>query len=571
MCASNNFQYKVLSSMEKVLPGRTPSGDGARRKLSALKGETVSFQIGYFWSFARKGRGSVKASAPEGTMVRVRKVELVPCSYPCHLKRDGGYLVTEPALLPDLLTDIDDFGFPLVSGQWRSLWVDLEVSGDAPAGCFPVRVILEDRNGPSENGDDPSDGILADVSVQLEVLNAQLPPLAIPHTEWFHADCLADYYHVEVFSEEHWEIVENFVRTAVRRGCNMLLTPVFTPPLDTAVGGERRTVQLVDVTRCEDGTYRFGFDRFRRWVQMGLRCGIRYFEISHLFSQWGAVAAPKIEAWDWQQGKGENRKIFGWDTDASGPEYSGFLRAFLDAFLPVLSELEISDVCYFHISDEPSQDQLSSYLAAKEIVGEQLKDYHLIDALSSYEFYKTGAIKEPVCSLDHLEPFFKDRPEKLWTYYCTAQCVDVSNRFIALPGYRTRVLGMQLYKYQIDGFLHWGYNFYNSEYSLYPIDPYQCTDSDGAFPSGDPFLVYPGKGGIPQESMRLMLLDESFSDLRAMYLLEQLSDRETVLNCLEEECRGAFTITEYPHTAEAQQRIRDNTNLAIRNLTGVKG
>ena len=37
----------------------------------------------------------------------------------------------------------------------------------------------------------------------------------------------------------------------------MLLTPVFTPPLDTTVNGERLTVQLVDVRR-DAGVYSFG-------------------------------------------------------------------------------------------------------------------------------------------------------------------------------------------------------------------------------------------------------------------------------------------------------------------------
>ena len=31
-----------------------------------------------------------------------------------------------------------------------------------------------------------------------------------------HTDCLANYYDVEVFSEKYWQIVENFVRTAVK-------------------------------------------------------------------------------------------------------------------------------------------------------------------------------------------------------------------------------------------------------------------------------------------------------------------------------------------------------------------
>ncbi|MFQ9394338.1 MAG: glycoside hydrolase domain-containing protein [Lachnospiraceae bacterium] len=93
--------------------------------------------------------------------------------------------------------------------------------------------------------------------------------MKVPHTEWFHSDCLANYYGEEVFSEEYWRIVENFVKTAVKHRYNMLLTPIFTPPLDTAVGGERRTVQLVDVTVQADGSYAFGFEKLDRWVEMG--------------------------------------------------------------------------------------------------------------------------------------------------------------------------------------------------------------------------------------------------------------------------------------------------------------
>ena len=68
-------------------------------------------------------------------------------------------------------------------------------------------------------------------------------------------------------------------------------------------------------------------------------------------------------------------------------------------------------------------------------------------------------------------------------------------------------------RYQLDGFLHWGYNFYHSQFSTRSIDPYLCTDADGAFPSGDPFLVYPGRDGIPEESQRMMLIDEAMSCL----------------------------------------------------------
>ncbi len=545
-----NFKMKLVSSMEKIFPAKEPSGDGASEKMTGLKGETVSFQLGYYWCGERKQRGSVKVNAPEDIQVRVRTVDLVPCAYPCHMTRDEGYLVTEPGLYPDLLSDISKFGFPLVSGQWRSLWVDLETTDGTKAGEYPVEIILENME---------DNQVLGTVNVSLEVINAVLPKLDIPHTEWFHSDCLANYYDVEVFSEEHWSILEKFIAHAVKRGCNMILTPIFTPPLDTAVGGERRTVQLVDITVTGSG-YEFSYEKFERWVAMCRRAGMKFFEISHLFSQWGAKATPKIVGTI----DGKEQKIFGWQTKADSKEYTEFLHVFLDSFTAELKKLDIEKQCFFHISDEPSQEQLESYRTAKDLVKDQLKDYRMIDALSDHKFFESGVIEEPVCANDHIEPFLEDRPERLWTYYCTGQWGDVSNRFIALPGFRTRILGAQLYKFRIDGFLHWGYNFYNSEFSLYPIDPYKCTDSDGAFPSGDPFLVYPGKNGQPEDSIRIMLMDETMADLRAMKYLETLTDRETVMECLGEKEYGELTFKKYPQSASYVSTVREKVNKAIK-------
>ena len=104
---------------------------------------------------------------------------------------------------------------------------------------------------------------------------------------------------------------------------------------------------------------------------------------------------------------------------------------------------------------------------------------------------------------------------------------------IAMPSYRNRALGLQLFRYQISGFLHWGYNFYNSQYSIEHINPYEVTDAAGAFPSGDPFLVYPGENGQPEESLRMMVHDEAMTDLRALKLLESLTSREHVMELIE--------------------------------------
>ena len=228
-----------------------------------------------------------------------------------------------------------------------------------------------------------------------------------------------------------------------------------------------------------------------------------------------------------------------------------------------LDRLGIAEKTYFHISDEPSMEYIESYRAARKTVEKDLKGYKTFDALSDFGFYEEGLVEQPVCSLDHMQSFLEKRPSKLWGYYCVSQDQKVSNRFIVQPGYRTRILGVQMYKYMLDGFLQWGYNFYNSAYSLYPIDPYQCTDGDLAFPSGDPFIVYPGPGGVPEESQRLMLMDEAMSDLCAMNLLEGLAGREAVMECMEPGGRELVTIEEYPRNKEYLIACRERVNRRI--------
>ncbi len=545
----NEIRCKLVTSLEKVFPAKEPSGEAMTQVLTALQGETISFQFAYRWNFDYKGSAKVEITSPIADKIQVRTVELVPCEYPCHWNHDDNYLVTEPGLYPDRLALIPKNQIVLIPMQWRSLWIDVDTEGLA-AGLYPVKISL--KNG---------DVTYGSAEVTYEVLDASLPPLSIPHTEWFHTDCLANYYNVEVFSEEHWRIIENFIRTAVKRSCNMILTPVFTPPLDTAVGGERRTVQLVGVKVEEDG-YSFDFSKFERWVSICKKCGMKYIEISHLFSQWGANAAPKIMG----EKDGKECKLFGWETNASSEEYKTFLQQFLRALKVELKRLEIEDVTWFHVSDEPAMWQIDTYRAAKNIVAEELEGYCMFDALSDYAFYETGLIPQPVCAIDHIQPFLENRPEKLLTYYCTAQGNDVTNRFISMPGTRTRILGTQLYKYNLDGFLHWGYNFYNAQFSVAPIDPYRCTDADRAFPSGDAFLVYPGKDGVPEESLRIMLMGETMADFRAMKYLEQLTDRETVLACIEPEGSTKVELKQYPRTITEMVAIRSRVNEKIREV-----
>lgn len=540
------YRMKLVSALEKVFSDQEPVYRPECMVLTGLKGETVSFQAACICDGFMKSRVTVKIESPIQESIRVRKVEYVPVGRACGPVVDDNYLRTESGMYPDLLRDLVKNEVDIFPGRWRSLWIDIEITEELEAGVYPIRVVLckEEKE-------------VASQQTQITVFDAALPEQKIMHTEWFYLDCLADYYQVPVFSDQHWEIISNFLKVYVKRGGNMIFTPIFTPALDVAVGEERTTTQLVDI-RVENGEWIFDFSRLKFWVDFCKKHGIRYFEMSHLFSQWGAKYAPKIVA----DVEGKEEKIFGWHTPAVG-EYTRFLHAFLPQLVEKLKEWGIADVTYFHISDEPREEHLESYRAAKESLGDLLEGFHTFDALSSYEFYQHGLVDKPIPGNNEIEEFLSHGLTEMWTYYCVGQFYEVSNRFMSMPSLRNRIYGLQLYKYQIIGVLHWGFNFYNSQFSFERINPYEVTDAGGSFPSGDAFLVYPGKMGEPEESIRGMVHAQVFADLRACELLESLTSREYVLECIESELAEPLTFKCFPKSDMYLLQLRNRINREI--------
>jgi len=550
MTTAMPLRTRTLSSLEKVFPDETPNASPLTRA-TMLKNESFSFQIAYRTESLERGI-RVEIESPLAPFARVYDVGLAPSEYPVPADHDGDVLRAAPGLFPDPLFPYDPAeGLVGLPGQWRSVWISIEPESRAAAGVHPVVVRFRSKDGAA----------IAEASIELDVVDAELPDQRLLVTNWFHADCLATHYGVPPFSEPHWELIGRYVETAVRHGMNTMLTPLFTPPLDTAVGGERPTVQLVDVAIDGDG-YRFGFDRLERWIGLCRDKGVRVFECAHLFTQWGAKHAPKIVA---TEADGSERRLFGWDTDASGEPYRAFLAAFLPALTDEFRRLGVERDVLFHVSDEPSLDHLESYRNARSAIEPYVKGFPIIDALSDYEFYERGLVPHPVPSTDHIEPFLANGVAGLWTYYCCGQYKGVANRFFAFPSYRNRVLGVQLYKHDLAGFLHWGYNFWYSGLSRKRLNPYVSTDADRYFPSGDAFVVYPGEDGAPVESIRLKVFREALQDERALRLLESLEGRDAATAAATDDGRTPLAFAEYPRSADWLLGVRERINRDIRN------
>ena len=545
------LKTKFCSSLTKVLPGEEPEIE--IRRGCALRGERFSFQLAYKIMDEWRGQLNVRAESPFG--IRIRKVGLVPVEY-TGVSFDEDVISKEPGLYPDVLSDLDQEGAPALP-SWRSLWFTVEVPEKCKPGIYDIRISLQcswPHHAPGKTTD------CGTRTFKLEVPDAVIPAQKLKNTHWFHSDCLATYYDVPVFSEEHWRIIGNFMKDAADHGINMILTPVFTPPLDTKVGGERPTVQLVDVAYSK-GKYTFGFKRLERWIALAQKSGIKYFEISHLFTQWGALFSPKIVA----KVNGKEKRIFGWDVAAGSAKYRRFLDAFLPELAAFLKKKKLQSRTYFHCSDEPREEHLDQYKADKAIMTKHLKGFRIMDALSHAEYYKQGIVTTPVPSETHLEEFLAAGMKERWTYYCCGPTTVYSNRFIHMPSARNRIFGTLLYVYGIEGFLHWGFNFYYSGHSRFLIDPYKCNDSGYFFPAGDGFLVYPGKNGVPEDSIRHEVFYEALQDQRVLDKLESLIGREAVLKELDKLAPGGkMKIDQYPKGEKAVAAVRTAINRLLR-------
>ena len=187
-----------------------------------------------------------------------------------------------------------------------------------------------------------------------------------------------------------------------------------------------------------------------------------------------------------------------------------------------------------------------------------------MDALSSYEFYTQGVVKTPIPCNDHIKPFIEGKVPGLWTYYCSGQWNNVSNRFLAMPSYRNRSIGMQMYKYDIVGFLQWGFNFYNTWQSCRPLDPYGDSCGNDWVPAGDTYSVYPGVDGNALESLRIVVFYDAIQDIGAMKLAESFVGKEKVVEAIEKAFGGNIAFDTCARSTKQMQAVRDAVNDIIR-------
>ncbi len=550
------LRAKIISSLEKCFLDESVFDKADVPEMSMLKNERFSFQVCYDLSETVMNHSwvQIKIDSPLKEFINVYRVRQIPSSLPVFRdKTDDYYLRTKPGLYPDLLEPYEAMGRLTADNNLNSVWFEIVPEGKVSAGKYPIRLTFLKNS---------TDEVEAELTAEIEIVDAELPAQKLIYTQWFYPDCLMNYYRTGSFDEEHWRIIENFMINARKYGQNMMLTPLFTTVLNSAKGEVYRSrTQLVGVEKKGD-QYSFDFSQLGRWVDLCDKIGFEYFEIGHFFSQGGAEFAPKIYATE----DGKETELFGWGTKSDDPAYFAFLEVLIPAFLKYLREEKkgADRRCWFHISDEPTSKHIERYCKLKNFVKPLIGDLPLFDALYDYNFYEQGIVEHPVPCTNHLRAFLEHEVPELWAYNCGWQTKDhLSNRFFSMPSARNRVLGVQLYKFAMQGFLHWGYNYYNSQGSYHPVNPFICSDGEGWVPSGDTYSVYPAPDGTAWPSLRQIVFNEGLQDLRALQLCEEWFGKDRVMEELEKGI-DPITFENYPTGAEWLLGLRRRLNRMIK-------
>ena len=528
---------KIISSLEKPFADAGFDDYTALSRLSALRGEAISFQLLYTFV---KGEGNrfwdvfkIELSGDLAKYATVREVKAVAVTKPCGVKIDDNYLRSTPGAYPDLLFPItDDNRFAASNEILNSHWIDIFIPDDtALNGEHEIKVKI------SHSGE-----VVSENSITVDIIGASLPKQRIAHTMWYSNPSIVSYYGLEEWSDRNFQICENYLSVARKNGVNTVLIPLFSLLGITKVGNE----------------FRFFDEKLERFTAIAEKLDFDFYEMPHMFTAGTAEWARGFKYTE----DGEEKTTHG--LRATDPRYTEILRATLKHAIDFFKAHGHSEKLYFHIADEPSIEKIEYFRAARESIIDLICDYPTIDAIFDIEFWKQGLVSSPVPITDEIEPFIDAGVDNLWTYYCTGPQTKCSNRFIAQRGACTRSLGMQLYKFKLKGFLHWALCYYMGGDAGGLINPYVEQSAKNWVPAGDSFAVYPTQDGCAYESMRLLLLRDAFQDIRAMELCEELYSHDEVVATIEEVlgCELKFSVCAKEN--DTMLRIRERINSMIK-------
>ncbi|MBC7287675.1 MAG: DUF4091 domain-containing protein, partial [Armatimonadetes bacterium] len=127
--------------------------------------------------------------------------------------------------------------------------------------------------------------------------------------------------------------------------------------------------------------------------------------------------------------------------------------------------------------------------------------------------------------------------EEAWVYVCCGPGHPFCNFFVNMAALQHRMLGWQLYRYELDGLLYWSTTYWNPRDTKNPFEDIATVKDINPNIYGDGSLFYPGsKVGIdgPVTSIRLECIRDGLEDYEYLVLAERALSKAEAMKIAQE-------------------------------------
>lgn len=499
------IDLRLLDSSVKHIKGKEDLVNLENRSLEVLKEEKFAFQIlikgdvPFFCSLEKtkdihwKGLNEkVRIDISEGE-------EILDMNFLGYVINDDGSRVGDPIINSKSI---------FIEEGYQMIWV----SGKIPKEFSEKELNLKIRVYYTKGYE--KEELLAIENINIKVLDYVMKPIKEGEFYldlWQHVSNWARAYEVEYFSDEHFQIIDNYIKELSdlgQRVINLIIS-------DYPWAGQRcyqfeenasnlYEFNIVKVSRDKNREIKCDFSALDRYIDICMKYGItEEIDIFGIIGNWDAFSFgnPIEDYYDPIRITYYDEKEECFDFIKSKADFISYLSIVFNHLVErgLWHKVKI-------ISDEPNNPEL--FKESVKLIESAIKDHKVNFKCSIHDqkFFENFGENVQSLSLNTCEainnieklPEIKNEVNKRdgrFTWYSCCFPEDL-NIFIKSPLIESRLKGWFTYYLDFDGFLRWAY-------AIWPTNP--LKDIRYKYPkwnAGDMFFVYPGKDLKPMSSVR---------------------------------------------------------------------
>lgn len=421
----------------------------------------------------------------------------------CGYRRSADF---DSSMVADIIRS-DRLASSVAAMHTQPVWLGIQIPVDAAPGLYKATLTIK-----AGGRDYP-------LMIELTVVDRALPfskNRTFQLDLWQHPAAIARVHNVPLWSNEHFSLMRNYYTMLASLGQKAITASIVDEPWNHQTYDDYPG--LVKWTRKRDGSWKFDYTLFDKYVGFVMSCGIDRRINCYSMIPW------KIEFSYYDEAAG---KELAFTHSVGTDEYNAFWETMLRDFTAHLKKMGWFGITAIAMDERP-MDAMKSVIALLKSIDPEWKialagDYHDEIEGDIYDYCLASRFTFP-------DKVLKAREEsgKLSTWYTC--CTEVYPNLFTFSAPDEGVwIGWYTAAAGFDGYLRWAYNSFTAN----PLKDSRFT----AWPAGDTYQVYPG----PLPSIRFEKLNEGIQDFEKIRLLREeykVRNETEKLKRLEEELAG---------------------------------